>query len=343
MRRHRRLRRGLALLLSILGPCAGGEAWLRSRESVERVRVCRETTFGQWHPILGWSGRPGFSERMTEVLPGPDGRLVPVLDYRVTMNARGDRSTREYADRAPAGTRRVVVVGDSYTFGVGVDDDQTFCARLERKTGAEVVNLGMPGYSVAQMHLRMVMDGLPRRPDVVVLALIGDSFRRATLGWSDNGTPRPRFELHGDRLVRPAFPLPRPLPVGAQVPVSGGLRLARALRRDETWPLGAAIVREAAATARAAGARFVLAYLASEGEGGSEADEGPVPFAATSPAFAEERPPTYATLALDLGVPFVDTTRGFARGGAGLFIPIDKHPSAAGHALLADLLEPAIR
>ena len=45
---------------------------------------------------------------------------------------------------------RVLLLGDSFTYGLGVNDDQTFAAELERELGerhrpAEVINAGNPG------------------------------------------------------------------------------------------------------------------------------------------------------------------------------------------------------
>lgn len=43
----------------------------------------------------------------------------------------------------------IVLLGCSYTFGVGVTDDDTISAQLEKLTGKPVVNLGQPGASNA--------------------------------------------------------------------------------------------------------------------------------------------------------------------------------------------------
>jgi hypothetical protein len=43
----------------------------------------------------------------------------------------------------------IVLLGCSYTFGVGVTDDDTISAQLEKITGKPVVNLGQPGVSNA--------------------------------------------------------------------------------------------------------------------------------------------------------------------------------------------------
>ncbi|MEM1451289.1 MAG: GDSL-type esterase/lipase family protein [Planctomycetota bacterium] len=70
---------------------------------------------------------------------------------------------------------RVVCLGDSFTFGWGVEDDETYPVQLERAldaemdTPVEVINCGLPGYNTWQEG--RVFDVLvrPMQPDVVVI------------------------------------------------------------------------------------------------------------------------------------------------------------------------------
>ena len=82
----------------------------------------------------------------------PKKRLRPQLDdsftgayreftYQVKTNKAGFRHAPERKDYD------VLLLGDSQTFGVGVDDDQTFAATLEKKSGLSVLNTGCPGYN----------------------------------------------------------------------------------------------------------------------------------------------------------------------------------------------------
>lgn len=69
---------------------------------------------------------------------------------------------------------RVLAIGDSCTFGLGVDDDATWPVRLEgmlRDKGidAEVVNAGVPGYTAFQGLRFLESRGLALEPDVLVV------------------------------------------------------------------------------------------------------------------------------------------------------------------------------
>ena len=73
----------------------------------------------------------------------------------------------------PAGTRRVLLLGDSFTFGLGVTDDAAiFANRLERDLSVdepvEILNGGLPG-SHTHDWLALLDEVAPRyEPDVVV-------------------------------------------------------------------------------------------------------------------------------------------------------------------------------
>lgn len=74
----------------------------------------------------------------------------------------------------PAGGFRVIFLGDSFTFGEGVRNEDTFpevTARLLRKDGrrAESCNLGVSGYNTTQEADVLKIFGFDLKPDVVVL------------------------------------------------------------------------------------------------------------------------------------------------------------------------------
>lgn len=82
-------------------------------------------------------------------------------DYEVHISTdeRGARRHPPAGGQSTAAPVTVLVLGDSYTFGIGVDDDQTWPYHLELLLaealpgGARVVNLGVPGYGLTQMRL----------------------------------------------------------------------------------------------------------------------------------------------------------------------------------------------
>jgi hypothetical protein len=91
--------------------------------------------------------------------------------HRVRHNAQRMRADREYTARKPEGTRaRVLFLGDSFTYGYGVEEPETFVRRWAGlHTDFEVINTGVPGYGQGQQLAVLDRLGPALKPDVVVL------------------------------------------------------------------------------------------------------------------------------------------------------------------------------
>ena len=121
---------------------------------------------------------------------------------RYRVNSLGLRG-RELPLQRPAGQQRVVVLGDSFAFGLGVDEGETFPAQLERLLAAggrsvEVVNLGVPGYHTGQELAWLERAGFALDPDLVVLLYYGND----EIGEAFQYDPAFRV-LYGDALPVP--------------------------------------------------------------------------------------------------------------------------------------------
>lgn len=117
----------------------------------------------------------------------------------------------------PEGELRILALGGAGTFGWGVEEDQAWPARLEEALdqGASVLNLGVPGYTVAQARQHLAAWSGPLAPDVVILAIEDAESRHAL-----------RTDL---QLLAPRTPLPR-------------ARTLRLLRHAATGPWAQAMV-----------------------------------------------------------------------------------------------------
>ncbi len=98
-----------------------------------------------------------------------------VDDGFVTTNSLGFRGA-EIAMPKPTGRFRIVAVGDSVTFGFGVNDTETFSAQAEQLLrralhGAdiEVVNLAVPGYETRQEVGLVKRYASALQPDLVLI------------------------------------------------------------------------------------------------------------------------------------------------------------------------------
>jgi hypothetical protein len=102
------------------------------------------------------------------------------VSYR--FNAQGFRGP-DYAIPAPDGTFRILALGDSFTLGMGVHEQDTFSAQLESRLNAgaggqstryEVINAGVAGYSTEQERLSYELFSAAYLPQVVLLTMVSN-------------------------------------------------------------------------------------------------------------------------------------------------------------------------
>jgi hypothetical protein len=101
-------------------------------------------------------------------------------EYRVDISTNSDglRGAKNYDRTTYAGTRRIAILGDSYAFGYGCNDDQVVSAVLENAlNGAppvagrkwEVLNFGVSGYGQSEELILYRNKTRLYRPDTVIL------------------------------------------------------------------------------------------------------------------------------------------------------------------------------
>ena len=168
----------------------------------------RRQTIG-YHSVFGWWFLPLMDARI------PLGRTY----HRLITNSVGMRSHREYPREAPSGRRRVVFLGDSYTAGDGVSNNQRFTDRLEERFAQlDALNFGLSGAGTDQQLL--IYEHLARHyaADAYVFCVCVENIARnlytcfPSYDWSEHHVvyrPKPYFELADGELVLHNQPVPR--------------------------------------------------------------------------------------------------------------------------------------
>ena len=116
----------------------------------------------------------------------PRNEFEPDGGVTMSVNALGLRGP-DVARTKPPGTFRVLGLGDSFTFGVGVPDEQTFLRRLESSlreapdsTAFEVLNAGVQGYNTRDEVTVFEQRWIHLQPDLVVLTFyLNDAYSDA--------------------------------------------------------------------------------------------------------------------------------------------------------------------
>ena len=255
----------------------------------------------------------------------------------VTIDARGCRADRAGSPDPPPETLRIVAVGDSFTFGQGVEAHEAFPANLERRLEGRVFNLGVPGYGLDQQLLMLESRGLRLRPDLILVGLHTPDVFRSTKA-SHGRFAKPRFRLRDGRLELTNVPVPAPFPPGA-VPPARGLERSRFYRKisvqlerrgfGEVWDLTRSLFGRMAEGAAEAEARLVVLLL-------------PPKYAVYGSALErrsqEATTGRIAGILRDLGIEHHDLTPALAGRASSevLFFPQDEHFTPAGHRAVAE-------
>jgi lysophospholipase L1-like esterase len=99
----------------------------------------------------------------------------------VNINSKGLRDD-EIEFEKPENSHRVLVLGDSFTFGNGVSSEHTYSNQLEellirRQTGQtwQVINSGISGYGTFQEYAFLEEEGWQYEPDVVILQFLANN------------------------------------------------------------------------------------------------------------------------------------------------------------------------
>ncbi|HOK90179.1 MAG TPA: GDSL-type esterase/lipase family protein [Candidatus Hydrogenedentes bacterium] len=205
-------------LVVVLGVCAA--VWRFSHSPEERVLITSprdDLDFLAPDPWLMWVTADHLDTTVSRRFD--DGRII---QYHVTTGARGIRG----GTPGPKEHRlRILAVGDSTTFGLGVRDEDTWCAVLQGilDPGHElidVVNAGVIGYTLFQARRKVEQLAPILCPDLV-LVTVGHNDEKKKAGYGDADTSARktapvRYALYA-RLHNRLFP-ERPIDPGEQRP-----------------------------------------------------------------------------------------------------------------------------
>jgi hypothetical protein len=257
---------GIALALFVgVDLALGYREWSRAQGD----RPLLDGALHRRDPVLGWVPRPGA--RMRD-------RYREEFDVEYRIDADGFRGIRR---PAPAG-RQILFFGDSFTFGSGVGDHETFSAVIARDyadPALGVRNAGVIGYGLVQMYGRLrELERHIRPGDLVVFAPLAvdlwrdlrDFYQLAPLLYDAKTRDQVFPEYRGGSLE--GVPLDTPLNRARTLLLTAQFsrRFFRFVNRAVTAPSSLAEAQELVAAARELclerGADFALTFLPSANE-----------------------------------------------------------------------------
>jgi lysophospholipase L1-like esterase len=277
----------------------------------------------------------------------PRGHLDADNGVEYSINALGLRGP-EIAFEKPAETFRILGLGDSITFGIGVRDDETYLRRIEKALNAEyhdhprfeVLNSGVQGYNTRDEVIALEGRWIQLHPDLVVIFFyLNDAYNDIAiknmgedLGVHNEPTPLARFSRVYDLIQhnRQTRAIRRRVEeIYAQKFFTDAEHVLPQMRsRDVDWRISRAALAHAAELARKQGFKLALVILPELYK-----LDGNYPFDAVHRLVS--------ATGQELGIPTLDlleTLRG--RDAAKLWVhPADHHPNRDAHALVAAAVE----
>lgn len=153
--------------------------------------------FWKYDPLLGWAHQPG-QEGIFE---------TPQFRTAVRINALGLRD-REHSYERQNNIKRILVLGDSFAWGYGVEESERFSQVLEEKLDVEVINAGVSGYSTDQELLWYQNEGIKYDTDLVILEFAGNDVGDNDRELVNTIYFKPKFVFQDDQLVPTGYPVP---------------------------------------------------------------------------------------------------------------------------------------
>ena len=155
--------------------------------------------FFRYHQKMGWELTPNWQ--------GAHKHYDYEVEYKI--NSSGTRESGELG--APY---EIAFVGDSFTFGFGVNDEETFVSLLNKgrnDSNQDFTNYGIPGTSTDQHYILIKEKILPRNPKEIFLVvyLANDLFDNLRSYPLQADFAKPYFKLQGDALELKNVPVPR--------------------------------------------------------------------------------------------------------------------------------------
>jgi hypothetical protein len=194
-----------AARLAFLIPQVSKRLWVGDELSWRRSWVSRHQKTGTeitykfdiYDSSKGWISKPNLRDEK-------------VFDNKVlNTNSKGFRGKNEYPYSKDQEKVRILVLGDSFTFGDEVSDNETYCCYLQEMIPhAEVINMGVHGYGHDQMLILLKEEGLKYEPDIILLGFLPLDMARNLKNFVDYAKPKFVLDNNKLRLIGAKVPTP---------------------------------------------------------------------------------------------------------------------------------------
>lgn len=186
------------VIFAVLLSLTASEFALRAFASTQLETVTGDQfQFYRYDPVLGWANNPGAKGTFKR----------SEFAYPLRINSDGLRGP-EVSSKKDSSIRRIAVLGDSFAWGLGVHEEDSFVIRIQNQLhNTEILNFGVSGYS--PLNYLLLQDRVMSfDPDVVIIAFcLGNDFTDNVFK-KKNGYYKPFARLdEGGKLVIDGYPI----------------------------------------------------------------------------------------------------------------------------------------
>ena len=120
----------------------------------------------------------------------------------IRTNAQGMRNDRDFSLEADDGRPRLMIVGDSYSFGHGISNEQTYAYQLaSMMPDWDIMNLAVSATGTDQNYIMYEQYGEKFSPSIVILGFYLLNFNRNTFSFRDSAKPMYVPQADGSLLL----------------------------------------------------------------------------------------------------------------------------------------------
>lgn len=151
--------------------------------------------------LKGWKASPNLRNFVGAKNPNKNHK-------RVSTNSKGMRGDKDFSYAKTIDKKRILFLGDSFTFGDEVNDNENYPYFVQQFLGTsyEVMNMGMNGYGHDQMLLWLKEEGLKYKADKIILGFMPLDIKRNMFSFWNYA--KPVFNLEESGLKLSNVPVP---------------------------------------------------------------------------------------------------------------------------------------
>ncbi|HEY7165487.1 MAG TPA: hypothetical protein VIB79_13055 [Candidatus Binatia bacterium] len=293
------------------------------------------------------------SELGFKVPPNTD-FVVKHPDYTIRIKTHLNLKDAGFRGGILGGPAWGVAVGDSFTFGMGVEHEETWSGLLAKYFQRDILNLGIPAQAPPQYTRVLKRYGLPMKPRIVFYGVYFNDLEPASNVSLESGEAVPfvrylrdysyAFNLIRQSRLMSAAPLALAHTDNAEMSVdAAGLRRMledQNTHFDERWTGVARQIDDAVTASQNAGAQIVVLYLPSRWEvywdslKASNQFSDSMDVSQLRKALAQHCE-THQLACLDL----VSPLKTAANKGRHVYLPIDGHWTREGNQIVAEAIQ----